>query len=186
MVQLSISWDTKFDRILVTIRNRRCCYLQVCCELLRPEILHYNTKTSTLSTRLCYLSGCYPMWRRYTKPYSILSYIYIYIYMPVPVAARAKVWVCGRSPTEIVGSNSTGDMDVCLSWVLCVVKWRSLRRADHSSRGVLPTVVHRLCDQETSWMRRPWPTVDCCAKTKNVYIYIYIHSYIVFLLRPCV
>jgi hypothetical protein len=26
-------------------------------------------------------------------------------------------------------------------WVLCVVRYRSLRRADPSSRGVLPTVV---------------------------------------------
>ena len=32
-------------------------------------------------------------------------------------------------------------MDVCLLWVLCV--YRALRRADHSSRGVLPTVVCR-------------------------------------------
>jgi hypothetical protein len=32
-------------------------------------------------------------------------------------------------------------MDVCLLWVLCVVRYRSLRRADHGSRGVLPTVV---------------------------------------------
>jgi len=32
-------------------------------------------------------------------------------------------------------------MDVCLLWVLCVV--RSVRRADHSSRGVIPTVVRR-------------------------------------------
>jgi hypothetical protein len=31
-------------------------------------------------------------------------------------------------------------MDVCLLWVLCVVRWRALRRADHSSRGVLPRV----------------------------------------------
>jgi len=31
-------------------------------------------------------------------------------------------------------------MAVCLLWVLCVVRQRSLRRADHSSRGVLPTV----------------------------------------------
>jgi hypothetical protein len=30
----------------------------------------------------------------------------------------------------------------CL-WVLCVVRYRSLRRADHSSRGVLPTAVRR-------------------------------------------
>jgi hypothetical protein len=32
-------------------------------------------------------------------------------------------------------------MEVCLSWVLCAVRWRSLRRADHPSRGVLPSVV---------------------------------------------
>jgi hypothetical protein len=29
----------------------------------------------------------------------------------------------------------------CLLWVLCVVRYRSLRQADHSSRGVLPSVV---------------------------------------------
>ena len=34
-------------------------------------------------------------------------------------------------------------MDVCLLWVLCVVRQRSLRRADHSPRGVLTTVVPR-------------------------------------------
>ena len=33
---------------------------------------------------------------------------------PVPVAARSKALVCGRSPAEIVGSNPTGGMDVCL------------------------------------------------------------------------
>ena len=38
---------------------------------------------------------------------------------PVPVAARSKAWVCGRSPAEIVGSNPTGGLDVCL---LCVVR----------------------------------------------------------------
>jgi hypothetical protein len=37
-------------------------------------------------------------------------------------------------------------MDVCLLWVLFVVRLRSLRRADHSSRSsreVLPNVVRR-------------------------------------------
>jgi len=40
-----------------------------------------------------------------------------YFSMPIPVAARSKVY--GRSPAEIVGSNPTVGMDVCL---LCVVR----------------------------------------------------------------
>jgi hypothetical protein len=35
-------------------------------------------------------------------------------------------------------------MDVCLLWMLYDIRWTSLRRADHSSRGVLPTVVCRV------------------------------------------
>jgi len=35
-------------------------------------------------------------------------------------------------------------MDICLLLVSCVVRYRSLRRADHSSRGVLPTVLRRI------------------------------------------
>ena len=42
--------------------------------------------------------------------------------IPIPVAARSKVYVCGRSPAETVGSNPTGGMDVCLLWVLCTVR----------------------------------------------------------------
>ena len=34
--------------------------------------------------------------------------------LPIPVAERSKAWVCGRSPTGIAGSNTAGDMDVCL------------------------------------------------------------------------
>jgi len=40
----------------------------------------------------------------------------------IPVAARSKAWAFGRSPAEIVGSNPTRGMDVCLLWVLCVVR----------------------------------------------------------------
>jgi len=36
------------------------------------------------------------------------------IVKPIALAARSNAWVCGRSPAEIVGSNPTGDMDVCL------------------------------------------------------------------------
>ena len=32
----------------------------------------------------------------------------------IGVAARSKAWVCGRSLTEIVGSNLAGGMDICL------------------------------------------------------------------------
>ena len=53
------------------------------------------------------------------------------------------IYHCGRSTTEIVGSNPIGGMDICLLWVLCVVRQRSLRRADHSSRGFLATMVCR-------------------------------------------
>jgi hypothetical protein len=49
-------------------------------------------------------------------------------------------WDCGRSFAEIAGSNPASGMDACLLWVLCIVRWRSLRWADHSSRGVLPIV----------------------------------------------
>ena len=33
---------------------------------------------------------------------------------PIPVAARPKALVCSHSPSEIVGSNPTGVMEVCL------------------------------------------------------------------------
>ena len=60
---------------------------------------------------------------------------------PTSVAARSKAWVCGRSLAGIVGSNPAWDMVVCLLWVLYVVRQRSLRRADHLSREVLPSLV---------------------------------------------
>ena len=79
-------------------------------------------------------------------------------FLPVPVAVQSKASVCSRSLAEIACSNPTGGMDVCLLWMLCVVRYRSLFRADHSSRGVIPTVLRHLCDLDISWMRRPWPT----------------------------
>jgi len=41
---------------------------------------------------------------RYTKVIQLL----------VPVATWSKEYVCGHSPAEIVGSNPTEGMDVCL------------------------------------------------------------------------
>jgi hypothetical protein len=60
---------------------------------------------------------------------------------PIPVVARSKAWVCGRTLAGVAGSNPAGGHR-CLSLVkCCVLSGRSLRRADHSSRAVLPSVV---------------------------------------------
>jgi hypothetical protein len=84
--------------------------------------------------------------------------------------------IAGRLPAEIVGSNSTGGMDVYLLRVLCIV-----------SRGLCDELITRpeesyrlccvvVCDLEISRMRRPWPALGRSPTTKknNIYIYIYI------------
>jgi hypothetical protein len=88
---------------------------------------------------------------------------------PIPVAVRSKAWVCGRSLTRIMGSNPTGGMDVCLLWVLCVVRYRSLRRAGPSSRGVLLSVVclKKNVILKPRKMRRPRPPRGCRAIKKR-------------------
>jgi len=60
--------------------------------------------------------------------------------IPTPVAARSKARVYGRSLTGIACLNPAGTR-ICLLWLLCVVRQMSLRRADHSSREILPKVV---------------------------------------------
>ena len=60
----------------------------------------------------------------------------------IPVTARSKTWMCGRSPAEIAGSNPTRDMDFSLVTFVCCQVERSMRRADHSSRGGLPNVMY--------------------------------------------
>jgi hypothetical protein len=47
----------------------------------------------------------------YIDIYTHFTYTYVW---RVPVVALSKAWVYGRSPAEIVGSNPTGGMDVCL------------------------------------------------------------------------
>ena len=46
---------------------------------------------------------------------------------------------------------------------MCCEVGGSLRRADHSSRGVLPSVVCLFeCDCDATIMLRHWPTGGCC------------------------
>jgi hypothetical protein len=58
-------------------------------------------------------------------------------------------------------------MDVCLLWVLYAIRYRSLRRADHSSRGVLTKVVC-LYDEKTSYSR---PRSMTAVETREKYTY---------------
>jgi len=47
-----------------------------------------------------------------------------FITVGMTLPARSKALVYGRSPTEIVGSNPTGGMDVCCE--CCVLSGRGL------------------------------------------------------------
>jgi hypothetical protein len=125
------------------------------------------TKNSEIRTRHCEVTERIPMDCRITKRCSFAPFtVYCYNTMwqishrifdemgwrkqknqsishkiLIPVAARSKAWVCSRSLAGFAGSNPARITYVCLLWVLCVVRYRSLRRADHSSRGFLSTVV---------------------------------------------
>jgi hypothetical protein len=83
----------------------------------------------------------------------------------IPAVALSKAWVCGRSPAAFVRSNPTRDMYVCLLWVLCVVRYGLITSPQGSCRLWCVVVCDR--DLETTWIRKPWPTVGCCAKLKN-------------------
>jgi hypothetical protein len=87
---------------------------------------------------------------------------------PVPVAARSKAWVYGRSPAAIVGLNPTGGLDVCVLCVLCVVRERSLRPADHSSTEVLPTVARRCVYVTTKRRERGGHSPHWAARPKKI------------------
>ena len=49
-------------------------------------------------------------------------YMDLLLYRSVPVAAQSKALVFGRSLAGIVGSNPAGRADVCLLYVLFVVR----------------------------------------------------------------
>jgi hypothetical protein len=96
----------------------------------------------------------------------MLIFLKIIMLLPVPVAPRSKAWVCGRSPAEIIGSNPTGDINVCRE--CCVWSGRGLcdeliTRPEESYR--LWCVV--VCDLETSVMRRSQRHWVSCAKYKQ-------------------
>jgi hypothetical protein len=72
---------------------------------------------------------------------------------------RSKAWACRRSLSRIVGFYRTGDINICLLWVLYVVSasgWSLVQRSPNEC-GVSE------CDREASIMRRLWPSRSCSA-----------------------
>jgi hypothetical protein len=121
--------------------------------------------------KLCFNKKNWKLWSVYIWSTLVCVCVCVYIYVcvcvcvSVQVAAQSKAYVCGRSPAEIVGSNPTGGIDVCRLWAL-------------SGRGLCDELITRpeesywllcvvVCDLETSWMRRFWPTGGCCARNKQ-------------------
>ena len=65
------------------------------------------------------------------------------------MVAKSRAWVYGLSLAGISGLNHPAGIDVCHLRVLRIFKYRSLRQADHSTRGVLPSVVCLSVIEET-------------------------------------
>jgi hypothetical protein len=110
-----------------------------------------------------------------TTVYKRSAYYYYYYYYyysnyitpQIPVAAGSKTYVCGSLLTEIRVSNLAWGMDVLGD--RCVVRKRSLRRAELSFRGVRPSVVCSwVCDPEASRIRKPWPALGRSATGKKI------------------
>ena len=140
--------------------NAEChCYhiAQFQCQKINRLRASKRTNKSTLSSTISI-----PLVRNKTRPDNR---------KPVPVAARSKAWVCGLSPVETVGSNPTWGAWMFVCCECCVLSGRGLcdeliTRPGESYR--LWCVV--VCDLETSWMRRPWPTGGFRAKNKETKI----------------
>jgi len=80
------------------------------------------------------------LWTATLNLYTYLQLLSVFIHVPVTAVGWSNVCVCGRSLARTVGSNPAAGMDTCLLLTVECCQ-RRLRRADHSSRGVLPIVV---------------------------------------------
>jgi hypothetical protein len=115
---------------------------------------------------VCFLKPSH-LWQNYM----IFKFVYAYRLCADPVAALSRAWACGRSLAGIAGSNPTGDMEVFLLWVLCVVRSRSPRRADHSSSEALPCVVCPMSVFANPRKGRPSPEIGPKRHRKKYRLY---------------
>ena len=122
-------WDCGFEfhrgHGCLSVMNVVCCVSRGLCNGLNPLLGE--------CCRLCVCVCVCVIWRN-INPLLLQQ-------VPIPVAAQSKMWVCCRSLAGIVGSNPAWGMELFLLWVLCNIRQRSLRLADHSSRAVLPNVI---------------------------------------------
>ena len=120
---------------------------------VRAATWHASCKERHIASPNLYCSYVGIFWRISAMH---LYYITVNLCTPVPVAARSKAYVCCRSPAEILGSNPTGGMDICLLWVSFL-----------SGRGLCNELITRpegscrlccvvVCDLETSRMGAPY------------------------------
>ena len=138
-------------------RHTNCCVCQYSWQLCtdRHKLLSVSTVDSCVlthtnshsmsycrNTTVHHLHTCEIRRHQYTGHVPSQVSQYLIQSKPVPGAARSKASACGRSLAGTAGSNPTWGMDVCCE--CCVLSGRGLcEGADHSSTGVLPTVVCR-------------------------------------------
>jgi hypothetical protein len=80
------------------------------------------------------------------------------------VPEPSKACICGFSIAGIAGSNPARHMDISFLSVLGVFRQKCLRRSDHSSRAVPPSVMcQNECDPEGVTVRMLWLTTVYCA-----------------------
>ena len=86
------------------------------------------------------------------------------------MASPYKSRVCGRSRAGIAGLNHAGSLDVCHLWLLCLVRLRSVRQLDHSSRGILPIVAYLSVIGKPGQREGPGPLRGVKAVEKNLLV----------------
>ena len=91
--------------LLEKLTSKLCSYSRNSPHLWNPKVPH---RTHKCPPPVPILSQLHPV------PTTPSKFLKIHLNFILPSA-------CGRSPAEIVGSNPTGGMYICLLWVSCVV-----------------------------------------------------------------
>jgi len=66
------------------------------------------------------------------KLFTFCAYFsHLSVIQPTPVVSPSKAWGCGCSLSLILDSNPSEDIDVCLWYALCVVRYNSINRANY-------------------------------------------------------